>query len=35
MRIFSGSRCNQRLYLENVACNRCGAQLAFLPSSAC
>lgn len=31
MRIFSCDHCGNALYFENVACLRCGSELAFLP----
>ncbi len=31
MKIFTCQRCGQRIYFENVLCERCGADLAYLP----
>ncbi|MDN3921306.1 zinc-binding metallopeptidase family protein [Roseateles violae] len=32
MRTFTCARCGQRLFFENIACDRCGAALGFVPS---
>jgi hypothetical protein len=34
MRLFECQRCGQRLYFENVLCERCGRQLGYLPDRA-
>ena len=33
MQIFTCQRCGQRIYFENDLCERCGADLAYLPDT--
>lgn len=34
MRVFSCQVCGQRVYFDNVRCERCRAQLGYLPNQA-